>query len=341
MIPYKHTRSVVAAFTFFALSHVPLGLAQANPDAQLSQLHTLYAQCVDKNGKENPGKLKAMVGLMKDILKANPNDSLVKENVLALYKSAYDNFPSHALPSDWQLPPSLSYMRIAARRNVTQGETNYSLVIKGVESEADAIKQFQVIHYPDQVVFDKLAGQGRWEEEGDPNLERHPVPPNLQLETQKMNHPYDTGLYLLKMELKNGSKVEGWFLMDDEMVATTAPEVVSPSVGETLGSGNPTVKWLNYQSAQYKPYEKRILWVGVDKVGKPSYEWDEKWNMYKESPSVQQATIGTDGSFNKTDQQQLENGDYVLQVNYREMRPFGDIEIGRYSTVVRPFKIQH
>lgn len=311
----------------------------AYQNSELSELHSLYAKIMDQNGKENPTAIHKMVNLMQDILKKYPDDLILKDNVLGVYQNAYDNLPSHTLPANWHLPNELKHMRIATRRS-TKDETSYSLTLKCVVTKPGIIKQLRITRYPNEVLFDKLAGIGEWQEVPIHTLKSRPTPPNLQLETKMSSKPYESGLYLLTIELKNGSKTNGWFIVDNNMTASASSELLVPSNNQTFKTGNPTFKWTSYYSPEYKSYEKRILWIGANKIESSGHEKIEKWSFYLENPSIQQASVGKEGDFSDTHQHSLENGNYLLQLNYRELRQFGDIEIGRYTTMNRSFKIQ-
>jgi hypothetical protein len=274
-----------------------------------------------------------MAVAMKDALMAQPDDPQVKENVLRLYKKAYEVQGQNGVPADWQLPDEITKMRITVRR-IQKDLPEFSLKVSGNTIQAKIIKQLQVIHYPDQIVLDKRSAIGEWKEGPGKNS----VDFEYQFQGRKSRQQVATGLYLLKVELTNGKSVDGWFLVDDDMNASTTPEVSSPAVGETFTTGNPKFIWVDFRSPEYKPYEHRSVWIGVSRAEPPNYDWDKKWQLWVDSPTLQQTTVGpTSGG---TGVSKLENGRYVFVINYGERRRFGDVMIGRDCMTNRTFIVQ-
>jgi hypothetical protein len=318
----------------------PLSIAAETGD--LNEMHAIFnacvrtdgtIQCLDNKGKEDYRRLERMTTLMKSALMANPSDPIVRDNVLGLYSQAYTILKSHQLTPDWHLPGEIRDMNITVRRSFNN-EDKFSIVVRGTTRQPKVIKQFQISHYPDQVMIDKAMGLGEWEE----NQESGKY--SFGIESKVSPQKLETGLYTLNIELENGAKTQGWFLVDEDMTASTSPIVQSPARGETFNTGNPTFHWSNYVSPQYKPYERRWFWSGVSKVEAPQYNWEEKWKIYQENPTIHQATLGVNGNFDSPDDHKLEAGNYSVTFNYKEFKTFGDIEVGRASNTVRNFTVK-
>ena len=309
--------------------------------ADIAEMHTIFNSCVgadgsirclDNKGKEDYRRLEHMTTLMKSALMANPGDPIVRDNVLGLYNQAYSTLKTHQLTPDWHLPGEIRDMGISVRRTF-DGNEKFSFVVRGSTHQPHIIRQFQISHYPDQVIIDKVAGIGEWEEQDMGKF-------SYGIESHRTPQKIEAGLYTLNIELENGTKTQGWFLVEDDMNATTGPAVQSPSQGETFHTGNPTFNWSNYVSTQYKPYERRWFWSGVTRVEPPQYSGVEKWKVYQENPTIHQATPGIDGNFDSAADHKLLPGNYEVTFNYKELRAFGDIEVGRASDTVRTFKVE-
>lgn len=268
-----------------------------------------------------------MAGEMKKTLLAAPNDSLTKENIFGVYRKAAELQGSAGLPADWKLPSEIKRMKVVARRNEGQF---YSIKVQGNLVTTASIEQLQVTRFADNaVMIDKSAGVGGWFEK--PSELTHDR--EYWSESRKTSSPPATGLYLIKVALKSGKTVDGWFILDDQMIPSATPEITSPAVEESLRTVNPTFKWIDFRSPQYKPYEQRSMWVAVYNYG----SFETLWSLFQKTPSSQEATVSRrDG--NGVDE--LNEGHYRVTVSYSEMHRFGDLVIGREATTNRNFSIQ-
>ena len=279
------------------------------------------------------GDLVKMTSEMKAALMAQPTDPVVRENVLALLKKTYESRCGQGVPADWRLPDEIGKMKISVRRK-EKDTSEYALKVFGNNARLHLIKQLRVTRYPDQVVLDKQAGIGEWSEEAGKNGED----PEYTLQGRKSRQPVPAGLYLLRIELTNGKATDGWFLIDDELNSSATPDVATPAIGETFQTGNPTFRWTDFRSPQYRACERRSVWLGVSRAEPPNYDWDEKWSFWADAPSFEDISVGS--SSNGTSIGKLDAGRYIFVIDFHERRWFGDIQIGRDSVTTRPFSVR-
>jgi len=319
---------------------VSSGIAAAD---DLTEMHAIFnacvaadggIQCLDAKGAKDYRRLERMTTLMKNALINNPDDPLIRDNVLALYDQAYATLKSHQLTPDWHLPVEIRDMNITVRRTL-EDRVQYSIVVRASTHQPKIIKQFQIVRYPDQVLIDKEAGIGKWQENADARKSQYGFGIESNLSPEKI----PTGLYLLNIELDDGNKTQGWFLVDDDMNATTSPVVRNPSANEVFHAGNPSFNWNNYISPQYKPYERRWLWSGVTTEEPLQFDSVEKWKLTQNYPTIEHARLGVDGNFDSPNEHKLLPGNYFVTFNYKELRLFGDIELGRGSITGKYFKV--
>jgi len=278
------------------------------------------------------GDFKTMAVNLRQALEENPTDSLVKENALSLLGKAYEVADKGQFQVDWRLPDEITMLKIGAKRTF-KDDVTYRFTVYGSTAHLKSITQLQVIQFPDQVILDKQAGIGNWDD-------TNTIPPtghDFSIETNKSRQPVAGGLYLLNITLSDGTQTKGWFILDDDINASTSPRVMTPSMDQVFTTGNPTFFWQNFITPEYKPFERRSFWVGISRFEPPHYDWNEVWGYYEGPSKREQITIdshGEGGSVSK-----LEKGSYVFYINYHERRNFGDLIITRDSTTSRNFKI--
>jgi hypothetical protein len=147
--------------------------------------------------------------------------------------------------------------------------------------------------------------------------------------------PPATGLYLIKVVLKSGKTVNGWFILDDGMNPSGSPTVTAPAADQIFKTGNPTLTWNDFRSPQYSSFDQRSLWVGVYGDDSASHEL---WTFFAGAPTVQQVTVSAGQGHGVSE---LPDGRYKLGLGYSELHHFGDILIGRECTTERMFSVQH
>lgn len=271
-----------------------------------------------------------MTKQMKAALMEAPGDQVILENVLGLYSKAFDLMGDKGLPTDWYLPDEISHFRVSVRvRENTR--RHYSIGVGGHLQEAGLISQLQLIQYPDRIILDKTAGIGNWEE-------TNPKEPEFNFRAEGSRRPVESGLYLLKVELTNGKRVDGWFIVDPNLNSSDAPVVHSPKDQQVFITDQPTFRWQDFRSPENRGYETRGLWIGVSRSEPPQYEWQELWYLWQRPIVITEATIGK--SHDGVGVEALENGNYVFVVNFIERKKFGDIYLSRDSQTQKNFKVK-
>jgi hypothetical protein len=269
---------------------------------------------------------------LKELFQDTRADETEKKNGLALLEKAYAYRNGSGIPVDWRLPVEITKLKATVIYFRKPHEENYGFKVAGTAVALGTVKQLKVTRYPDQVVLDKQAKVGEWEEEVDPD-----DGPSFELDGPHSVKPVEEGLYLVHMELANGNNFDAWFILSN-MASTDTPVVRTPCVGETFTTRNPTFKWEDFKSPEYQGHESRSIWMTAVKAEPPGFDWIQAWTMYEGDPIRTQATIGLekDGVGVK----QLENGRYNFYLGYKEQRRFGELRLGRQSFTVTPFHIK-
>ncbi|MCM2276632.1 MAG: hypothetical protein NDJ89_00975 [Oligoflexia bacterium] len=282
------------------------------------------------------GDFRKMMLEIKAGLEAAPQDRAIRENLLSLYRKAREVAGTNGLPADWELPPELTNFRISTRRSeVDTSGVAYLLKVNSSQSESGSVRQLQIVRHPDEVVLDKQKEIGDWSENSGAGFPRGT--PMFSFQGARTKRPVPAGLYLLKIELTNGKKVDGWFILDELANASDGPRVSSPTPGQIFGSGNPTFRWTDFRSPEYQSQELRSLWVSVFDPAAKNYE--QKWSESFGSPSLQQeATVGPSKLGRAIEA--LAPGEYRFTVEFSERHRFGDLQVSRASSVNRVFAIK-
>jgi len=289
-------------------------------DPQLNSTYDAYAS----------GDYLSMVKGIHEVLLKNPNDALIKENVTKLWRQA--SIQNNSLPADWHLPEGVKQLKISVRHGQSDQET-YALKVGGRLKALNLLKQLKVIRYADHsVILDKEAGIGDYSEETSEG-EFH-----YNFDSPRTHDAFQTGLYLLNIELTDGEVLNNaWFVITDDDNSTAFPELLVPSVGQKFETPNPTFRFANFKSPQYKSYETRSTWSAVSRAS----DWKEVWQYWELAPSIEEYTIGSviphveEGSVSK-----LESGKYYFTLSYNETSRFGDVSIGRMCVTTRAFEVK-
>lgn len=309
--------------SLIAVGAMASALASASPFTSLDKAHEAYLK----------GDVSLMARHLRDTLTQNPPES-VKRNALQLLESAYAKYPDRKIETDWQLPTEVRKLKFTQRRATHGDHSDYALKIAGNTAERNVIKQIQVVKYPNKVVLDKQAQLGEWEE----TLEENPQEGiYFELDGPSLEVPAAEGLYLVHLETNNGSKVDGWFILSD-LASSKSPAVQVPAPNEIFTTGNPTFRYEDFVSPEYKETEWRSGWFAVIKMEAPHYNWTPVWTVFTMDLPRTHLTIGKEED--AVGVSSLVSGNYRFYAAYKEQRKFGPMQLGRQSVSSVPFKVR-
>lgn len=271
---------------------------------------------------------KTMSSEVKNTLLYDSDDPLVKKNAMDLLSTAYEVAGKDGIPTDFELPPEISSLKVTIR--FISGK--YRLRVSG-NAPLGTIQKLKVNRaYPDQVVIDTNSDKVEEEDVGDSDG------PQFNVRAKPSPEKISTGLYLLTIDTKQGHHMDGYFIVDEDMNSVDTPTVIAPTEGQIFRTGNPTFKWVDFMSSKYKPYEKRSVYVGVYGAEEPH---PDVWEVNQTPPTIAETTIGiASEQFDSNGKVSLEDGSYVVNVTYRERKKFGPIVLGRESGTTRSFSVK-
>jgi hypothetical protein len=244
----------------------------------------------------------------------------------------YEKEHGPIVPLDWRAPENLFYLVPAVTRvyNPVKDRTYFNFDVFAVAKEENSVEQLQLIRYPNEVIMDRKAGIGIWDE-------GHLAPnswPNFTLGTYNLPKAPKDGLYLLNIKARNQPMIHGWFILT-RATSSANPTIQAPSPNEKLHTSDPMFRLADFTSPEFKPFQmkKRIL-----KIWQRNTEDDKSvWSSAQVGPVASAVTVSE--APNRTGVSSLENGSYALKASYQERWFFGDLLIGRHSTTEVPFKI--
>jgi len=317
----------VAALATFTLACEPPPTAPADevqPEVTPAALAVAHDAYLDND-------FRAMSVAIKHTFLDPAASALSKRNALDLLQKAYE-VGRGRVPADWHLPRALKRVKVNQIRKEEPEKLTFELQIAGNCAKEDVPVQIRLVQAPDKVLLDRKAGIGVW------TVETDDEGVYFEIEGNESARPAPDGLYFLDIEMPDGEVSHGWFMMSD-MVSSDTPRVHSPKPGAILNTSNPTVTWDDFQSPQYKPYERRSLgvWVvAIDMSQTPP--WSVAWSLWSGKADITTTTVGADPKGDR--QVQLPDGNYWVGVNYGERRRFGDIVLVRKSRTSRPFSVR-
>jgi hypothetical protein len=279
------------------------------------------------------GEFDKMAVQIKRALMAYPYDAGIQRDLLDLYDKAYELKGFSAISPDWQAPKGVHWIGVSAKKiyQSQRGTIDYRIGLSFDHDKELDVEQARVVKYPNEVILDKERGVGDWDEspEGDRML-------SFWIGSEYLKRSISEGLYLLEIKLKGQETVHGWFLFS-RVNATESPEVSVPTKRQVFSTGNPTFQWKNFVSSEYRSYEKRKITLVVFRNANGVK--DNTWSFSHEA-NLTSATVGTSGE-GEIGAKTLRPDEYVLHLNYRERRQFGDLTVSRESVTQTPFSVKY
>lgn len=277
------------------------------------------------------GDVAAMMTSLHRLFQDPKSSDLEKQNAYELLNKVYASRGRREIPVDWKLPTEVKKMKLSVRRRMGLDGATYRFGIGGLLEKENTIQQLQFIQYPDRVIVDKEKGIGIWEETSSSDG------PEYFIRSEPTKEAPKEGLYLLNLVMTNGKTMNGWVIVND-MVSTDNTNIVVPSMGQVFNTQNPTLRWEDFKSPEYKPYERRTLSGLVLTRELNGAKEEERWEIWQRDPMKTETTVGVDPDGKGVSK--LEKGAYILYVNYSERRKFGDIELCRDSATISPFYVK-
>ena len=276
------------------------------------------------------GDLRTMAVQLREALEQNPSDVTLKQNVLSLLERAYETAPNGNLPVDWHLPAEIHSMYVGVKYH---DSGTYTFRVYGATVHPESIAELQVVQYPDRVVLDKNAKIGSWGTHTGIDTMRL----SFELQSDPSRQGVSSGLYLLNLTLTDGTRTQGWFILDDDVNSTAAPALEVPAANQVFATGNPVLSWPDFVSPERKSFDRRTTWVGISTNEPPGYGWNEIFGYYDPASQARQLTVGPGGSPGSV--AALPPGSYKMGLDFHERRGFGDLDITRDSVTFRSFQV--
>jgi hypothetical protein len=276
---------------------------------------------------------------VKEALEKNPQDHTQGANLLALAEQTFANAAGAAVHLGWELPPGIRSLTAGTERErLADGgrERRRIKLIVGLQ-EPRSITKLTLTRNPGQVLIDISASIGEW---GDYHSGRFGdfLWCRRRLEVDEKPE----GLYFLKITLKSGRTLDGWFLIT-QGESSASPLVKSPRPGEVLGP-KPKLTFVNFRSPEYRPFENRELDVEIDQDDAGALPEETRsataFEVLLENPQLEELVVGPHPAAESPRLEALSRGRYRLQLTYREQRQLGPITLTRDSSTSVPFSVR-
>ena len=254
----------------------------------------------------------------------------VKENLINLLEKSYQVRDGKRVPVNWSLPEEIKYMKISVRRTdfTARNKIRYDLQVSGDTTKLGVVSKLKVTAYPNTVVLEKDGAQTFWE---DKNYGGYP---GFYSSSSKGSTPVNEGLYLIEIELKNGKRTNGWFVLSN-MATSNSVIVNKPSANHVYNLNKPIFSWDDFYSEFHKPFMQRRLsmWVGhFNSDNEPLWQYRQRY------PSTVEAKYGKNDEGNII--APLSPNKYYFAVQYQERKKFGDLHLAVVSKTVVPFEVK-
>lgn len=279
----------------------------------------------------------SLVKNLKEALIQSKNHPFAVKNASQIYLSAESKGMLKNIKPDWQVPAELQYLNVSVQRKYMYegGKVRFFLSSGATLSERGIVEQFQLIQYPNRVIFDKLAKVGDWKEQ------EWDGKPTFWISEDWHAEQVPEGLYLLNIKVKNRPMVQGWFLINDEN-SSASPVVKVPSLNQIFTTDQPTFVWNNFRSPELNSEDHTKIGLKITREETDLYEEITNLKLIFNPERTEVAYHLGDRSTGLDHQgaTRLKPGKYQLNLGYREMHSFGDLYIVRVSTSKIPFTVE-
>ncbi len=279
----------------------------------LQRAHEFYLQ----------GQQERMVDSLKAVLLDPEVNHAEKNNALGLLERAYQI--GHGLVrASWSLPRGVDRLHVTQVRKEEPEHLYFRLTMGAHLAEEDLVHQVRLVAPGGEVIFDRESGVGEWQVDKEDGGKF-----SFELSSEDRSVPWESGLYRLYIRCKDGTSVNGWFIMSNQL-ASSAPKIHSPKVGARYEGvpSQPVIRWDDYRSPEFQDFERRSLVILVAQLHQPDFQI--RWMRFAFAPEEEEAKID----------RPLDRGDYWLSMTFREERRFGPVRLRRASRTARRFYVR-
>ncbi|MFZ3230653.1 MAG: hypothetical protein WA160_10650 [Pseudobdellovibrio sp.] len=329
-------------------------------DQDIKTAHELYLSSDFKKTEDKYNLLMSIKKGLEDVQKEKPENAVARENLLSLYnqfleevytkqfpqeimKAAqgqenletvfpkikkYQKEKGEIIPTGWSLSEDFKTLVVSQERKLRQpnNKIEYSLGYFGVMHDGKEIpEQFQLIRYPSEVLIDKEKNIGSW------SKGIFGTGKKFSAGSEISSNEVKDGLYLVKIRMAGQKEqTNGWVIISP-MKAPEAPIVLSPKISQIYKTANPTFKWENMTTANFRNYESRKRMLTVGSIGEKG--WEKVWSA---------SQIGPDDStsIQLSESDKLKNGKYSFISSFQERWFFGDVLMQRQTATSVAFSIK-
>jgi hypothetical protein len=289
--------------------------SSASAPPQLSLAHSQYA------AGDFVAAAKSVVGVMKQY-RSKP----IVDNAMQLADAIQAQMGCQPFPADWSLPEEIRDLRMGQIRREQEGRLVYRFSISGNAVAQDTVQQLQLRHSDGTVILDKKSNLGEWSVEPEDGGFKY------VLEQPHTNAPIGSGLYFIKIETARGKNVEGYVILSNH-VASKAPTILKPEVGQSGAETKPELAWLDFKSPEITECDHRSIYLTIRRKG----AWDAVWekNFWENPlPTSTEMENGEPGAI-----ESLTPGSYLFGVRYNETHKFGPVRIRRVAQSIVSFEV--
>jgi hypothetical protein len=278
------------------------------------------------------GDFSLAASTLKPAFIAAANDSVAQKNILQLFTKIQMQKAKAQIDTGWRLPKEIFNMRILTQRRSEDGNIGNQLILSGRMNAVDEITSLQLVRFPDTIVLDKSRSIGRFSDRIENDLP--------QYDYRSVSTPFNisTGLYLLKLQTKSGSNVDGWFMLDEFANSSAQPQILNLDGNPVFNTATPQIAWVDFTSPQFKKEsEYRGLSIWVSSVKSDSGHW----NFYTMNLNQNSALMGSEiPAENGWSRGPLEDGNYYALLSFSETQKFGPVALVRRSSTVKYFSVK-
>jgi hypothetical protein len=265
---------------------------------------------------------------LKEVIVDPHTGELARENAFALLERAYEATRGQ-LPARTPLPKDVEVMTLGVLNgaNPFGAHRLVFLYMRVLEGRAEHIKDIRVTRLPSEPIIALAEKRGTFSvTHGKKGFDE------IKLEARGLDILPDRGAFAIQVVFDDGRPGIDAFVLANKLVASTQPDVTSPTVGQVYSHPHPEITWRPCRSPEYMPWEARSVNVGIVRESTK----EDAWTFYKWDPGeLAKVRVGDP----ETPAAKLEPDSYWLSLLCTEERKFGGIWISRLSETGRSFSV--